>query len=54
MQQGLQFEVQPSNFEENLDKKSFHHPHEYAIATATGKALEVAHRLSSDLVSNYR
>lgn len=30
-----------SEFEENLDKKSFEDPREYAIANAEGKAREV-------------
>ncbi|XP_066303772.1 probable bifunctional dTTP/UTP pyrophosphatase/methyltransferase protein isoform X1 [Branchiostoma lanceolatum] len=42
---GLKFEVVPSKFEENLKKSSFAGPHEYATATARGKALEVADRL---------
>ncbi|XP_063970629.1 probable bifunctional dTTP/UTP pyrophosphatase/methyltransferase protein [Lytechinus pictus] len=41
---GLNFEVIPSTFEENLDK-SLYTPEEYVQETAKGKALEVAERL---------
>eukprot|EP00903_Cladosiphon_okamuranus_P017033 g15698.t1 len=37
-----------SEFEENLDKKSFEDPREYAIANAEGKAREVAQRVLKD------
>ncbi|XP_078578628.1 putative bifunctional dTTP/UTP pyrophosphatase/methyltransferase protein [Branchiostoma floridae x Branchiostoma japonicum] len=46
---GLKFEVVPSKFEENLKKSSFAGPHEYATATARGKAMEVADRLYSQV-----
>ena len=51
MFQGLKFEVVPSSFEENLNKASFNHPYEYALATAKGKTLEVTKRLLQDGVS---
>lgn len=47
---GLKFEVVPSNFEENLDKGGFPHATDYVKATALGKAMEVAQRLSTDEV----
>ncbi|KAJ8349931.1 hypothetical protein SKAU_G00250610 [Synaphobranchus kaupii] len=42
---GLKFEVVPSWFKETLDKTLFKQPHEYAVATAKQKALEVAKRM---------
>lgn len=42
---GLRFEVVPSRFKETLDKAAFPEPYQYAVATAKGKALEVARRL---------
>ncbi|XP_028846883.1 putative bifunctional dTTP/UTP pyrophosphatase/methyltransferase protein isoform X1 [Denticeps clupeoides] len=42
---GLRFEVVPSWFKETLDKALFKAPHEYAMATAKQKALEVAKRM---------
>ena len=42
---GLKFEVQVSNFEENLDKHSFSHPCEYVKENAKQKAIEVWNRL---------
>lgn len=44
---GLKFEVQTSNFEENLDKHSFSHPCEYVKENAKQKAIEVWNRISS-------
>lgn len=44
---GLKFEVQTSNFEEDLDKNSFSHPCEYVKENAKQKAIEVWNRLSS-------
>lgn len=44
---GLKFEVETSNFEENLDKHSFSHPCEYVKENAKQKAIEVWNRLSS-------
>lgn len=44
MLQGLKFDVIPSNFEENLDKKAFKHPYEYVLENSRQKALEVADR----------
>eukprot|EP00397_Hematodinium_sp_SG-2012_P016173 GEMP01016492.1.p1 GENE.GEMP01016492.1~~GEMP01016492.1.p1 ORF type:complete len:225 (+),score=36.17 GEMP01016492.1:58-675(+) len=41
------FEVEPSSFEENLDKSQFAHPRDYVVANARGKAGEVAGRASS-------
>ncbi|KAM6149239.1 putative bifunctional dTTP/UTP pyrophosphatase/methyltransferase protein [Rhynchocyon petersi] len=48
-QAGFRFEVVPSRFKETLDKTSFATPYAYAIETAKQKALEVAHRMHSDL-----
>lgn len=44
---GLKFEVQTSNFEENLDKSSFSHPCEYVKENAKQKAIEVWNRLKA-------
>lgn len=44
---GLRFEVETSNFQENLDKHSFSHPCEYVKENAKQKAIEVWNRLSS-------
>lgn len=44
---GLRFEVVSSTFAETLDKSSFEDAGEYALATAGGKASEVAGRLAS-------
>lgn len=44
---GLKFEVQTSNFEENLDKNLFSHPCEYVKENAKQKAIEVWNRLAS-------
>lgn len=49
---GLKFEVQTSNFEENLDKHSFSHPCEYVKENAKQKAIEVWNRLSSSKSSS--
>lgn len=43
---GLNFEVQTSKFEENLNKESFSHPCEYVKENAKQKAIEVWNRLS--------
>lgn len=43
---GLNFEVETSKFEENLDKSSFAHPCEYVKENAKQKAIEVWERLS--------
>lgn len=43
---GLKFDVETSNFEENLDKHSFSHPCEYVKENAKQKAIEVWSRLS--------
>lgn len=43
---GLKFEVQTSNFEENLDKNSFSHPCEYVKENAKRKAIEVWNMLA--------
>ena len=45
---GLNFEIIPSNFEENLDKSSFSHPCHYVKENAKQKALDVWRRLSVD------
>lgn len=44
---GLNFDVIPSQFQENLDKDSFSHPCEYVKETAKQKAIEVWRRLAS-------
>lgn len=44
---GLNFEVETSKFEENLNKNSFSHPCEYVKENAKQKAIEVWNRLSS-------
>ena len=51
--QGLKFEIFPSTFEENLDKKTFKHPYEYAMATARCKTLDVAKNLLQKNVSKF-
>lgn len=43
---GLNFDVESSRFEENLDKSSFSHPCEYVKENAKQKAIEVWERLS--------
>jgi septum formation protein len=42
---GLSPEIIPSSFEENLPPSSFQDIHEYPVATATHKAVEVYERL---------
>lgn len=49
---GLKFEVETSNFQENLDKHSFAHPCEYVKENAKQKAIEVWNRLSSKRLSS--
>ena len=46
--QGLKFDVVVSNFDEDLDKSTFTGGAEYASATATHKAMEVATRLEKE------
>ena len=43
--QGLAPEIVPSTFEETLPFGGFQDPHEYPVATATHKAVEVYERL---------
>lgn len=43
--QGLAPEIVPSTFAENLPLSSFEQIHEYPVATATHKAVEVYERL---------
>lgn len=43
--QGLAPEIVPSNFQEDLPLSSFEDIHEYPVATATHKAIEVYERL---------
>ena len=43
--QGLEPEVVPSTFEETLPFGGFADPHEYPVATATHKGVEVYERL---------
>ena len=43
--QGLEPEIVPSNFEENLPLSSFQDIHEYPVSTATYKAVDVYERL---------
>ena len=45
---GFPFEVIPSKFDENLDKKTFSHPCEYVKETAKQKAIEVWNRMSNN------
>ncbi|KDR78545.1 hypothetical protein GALMADRAFT_243959 [Galerina marginata CBS 339.88] len=42
---GLSPDIVPSTFEENLDISQFPEPHEYPVATATHKAVEVYEKL---------
>uniref|UniRef100_A0A8H8CF57 Maf/Ham1 n=1 Tax=Psilocybe cubensis TaxID=181762 RepID=A0A8H8CF57_PSICU len=42
---GLEPDIVPSTFEENLDFYQFPDPHEYPVATATHKAVEVYEKL---------
>ncbi|KAM3582139.1 hypothetical protein VKS41_005568 [Umbelopsis sp. WA50703] len=50
-QNGLHFRVVPSQFPENLDKKAFGKPSEYASETSKGKANEVYQRLKHESVA---
>ena len=43
--QGLTFDVVPSTFEENLDKRDYPLAADYVIANAHFKALDVAEKL---------
>jgi len=43
--QGIAPDIVPSTFEENLDYYSFPQPHEYPVATATHKAVQVYEKL---------
>lgn len=43
--QGLEPEIVPSNFEEDLPLSSFQDIHEYPVSTATYKAVDVYERL---------
>ncbi|KAH8553319.1 N-acetylserotonin O-methyltransferase-like protein-like protein [Umbelopsis sp. PMI_123] len=45
---GLEFDVIPSVFPENLDKSTFHQPSDYVSETSKGKALEVYQRLKDE------
>lgn len=45
---GLNFEIIPSSFEENLDTASFSHPSAYVKENARRKALDVWRSLSAD------
>ena len=45
---GMSPRVVTSTFEENLSKTDFRSGAEYAVATSSGKALEVAERLTHD------
>ena len=47
---GLNVEVVPSNFDENLHKSSFDSPSGYVKETALQKALHVARTLRSETV----
>ena len=51
--QGLDFEVVMSDFEENLDKKSFNSPVEYALENARNKALAVMWKHIKDEVCDF-
>jgi len=48
---GLNVEVVPSDFDENLQKSSFDCPADYVKETALHKALRVAQRLKNETVS---
>ena len=48
--QGVNCEVIPSTYEENLDKSVYSNPIDYVKETAKQKTLEVAKRLASDQV----
>jgi septum formation protein len=45
---GLAVDIRPSTFAEDLDKASFASPAEYAVATATAKAVDVFEALRRD------
>jgi len=47
---GLNVEIVPSNFEENLNKASFEHPYDYVQENALQKTLAVAVTLMQDAV----
>ena len=49
---GLNIEVVPSAFAENLRKSSFDCPSDYVNETALQKALHVAQRLKNEAVSS--
>ena len=51
--QGLEPEVVPSTFEETLPFGGFSDPHEYPVATATHKGVEVYERLVVRLLSTH-
>lgn len=46
--QGLNFEIMPSLFEEDLDPRKFQSHGDYAVETAYRKVLDVSDRLSKD------
>lgn len=46
---GLNFEIMPSLFEEDLDPRKFQNHGDYAVETAYRKVLDVAERCSGDL-----
>ena len=48
LSQGLKFDVVVSKFDEDLDKSQFPSAADYAKATATHKALEVANRIEKE------
>jgi predicted house-cleaning NTP pyrophosphatase (Maf/HAM1 superfamily) len=41
------FLIEPSSFEENLDKSQFDFAHQYCLATAKGKAHDVTGKISA-------
>lgn len=51
--QGLEPEIVPSKFEETLPYGGFSDLHEYPVATATYKAVEVYERLVVIITSSY-
>ena len=50
--QGLKFDIEISNFEENLKKESFNSPLDYVKETAKQKVLEVTNRLYREVINS--
>ena len=49
--QGLKFDIEISNFKENLKKESFNSPLDYVKETAKQKVLEVTNRLYREVIN---